>query len=57
MKRSSAQRAATKRAWLIVRLRGAWALFAELNSGDGTEACDKELIKLGAAPETERKSR
>lgn len=54
MKRSTKQKAATERAWTILRLRGAFALFSELRSDEGMKAVNAELKKLGAKLEGER---
>lgn len=50
-KRSPKQKEATRRAWLILRLRGAFELFREMNCNEGMVVCNRELIKLRAKPE------
>ncbi len=53
MPRTEKQRVACKRNHLVMRLRGAWRLFFELDHDQGMNAVDDALVKLGAKSQTQ----
>lgn len=55
MKRSPRQKAASERAWTILRLRGAYNFFKEINFNEGMVVVNRRLIEMRARPEKEPK--
>lgn len=48
---------ARQRNWLVMRLRGAYALFRNIGSEQGMAACEAELTKLNAETEAAGRER
>lgn len=51
------QKQSHRRNHLILRLRGCYQLFNELDSLTGMKEVDKQLMLLSAEPETERRDK